>query len=235
MAYDLHWFPGTCARVPFVALEEIGEPYEITVINKTAAPTEEHLAANPKNKVPVLVGPTRTITENPAIAQYLHREHPEAGLLPEDPDGQLDALELMSWFAAGMHRYITPLRFPRMTTSLPEAFEDVRAHARAELEKSFTILEDRMEDREWVLGDAWSIADVHLLWLWFRATGSGMDGAAYPHLDAHAQRCEARPAVATVLDREDAELARMVDDGELAVEFPAYQTGRAPSFAGSAG
>ena len=37
--------------------------------------------------------------------------------------------------------------------------------------------------------------DAYMLWLWFRATGSGMDGAPFPRCADHARRTEQRPSV----------------------------------------
>jgi glutathione S-transferase len=230
--YRLYWCPGTCARVPFVALEEIGEPFEVSVINRYGKPDSRYLALNPKGKVPALTVGDRTITENPAILTYLARQHPEAGLLPAGNDVDLEAMEMMSWFAAGVHRFITPHRFPQVFCDQPEAYESIRLIARGQLESAFTILDARLADREWLFGD-WSIVDVYMLWLWFRATGSGMDGTAFPRCAEHTLRCEARPSVAKVLDREERVYLDLHEEGlipEAIVDFR-FQAGRSPAYA----
>lgn len=51
-----------------------------------------------------------------------------------------------------------------------------------------------MSDREWLYGD-WSIVDGYLLWLWFRAVGSGMDGSDFPRCADHAQRASSGQAL----------------------------------------
>jgi glutathione S-transferase len=228
--YQLYWAPGTCARVPFVALLEIGEPYEIVVVNRFSAADNGYSLINPKGKVPALVVGNRTITENPAIETFLARRHPEAALLPHgDETLEIEALELMSWFASGIHPWITRLRFPRLTTSETAAHDSIRATACAQLEGSFAILEKRLQGRDWLFG-AWTIVDAYLLWLWFRATGSGMPGSQFPLCAAHAARCEARPSVAAVLDREEQEWARVMQTGGVPPGVPPFQVGRSPSF-----
>jgi glutathione S-transferase len=230
--YQLYWYPGTCARVPYVALMEIGEAHEIIVVDRFARADERYLRVNPKGKVPALVVGDRTITENPAIETYLARRHPEAELLPTgDEATEIAALETMSWFASGVHPWITRLRFPGQTTSLVEAHDSIRATAKAQLEVSFAILERRLEGREWLFG-GWSIVDAYLLWLWFRATGSGMDGGQFPLCAAHALRCESRPSVAAVLDHEEREYARLSELGRLPPAVPAFQVGRSPTSLG---
>ncbi len=229
-AYRLYWYPGTCARIPYVALEEIGLPYEAVLVDKLGVPDPAFAALNPKGKVPVLVADGRVITENPAIQTFLARRHPEARLLPAgDPVLEIEVLETISWFAAGVHPYVTRLRFPRFFTDRTDAHESIRAVARAQLEEAFTIIDARLQEREWLF-DEWSLADVHLLWLWFRATGSGMDGAPFKRCIDHARRCEARPSVALVLEREEREYQRLCDAGRVPVRVPDFQAGHAPAF-----
>ena len=47
---ELYWGPGSCARVPFIALEEAGADFTLHVINRFAgdAKSPEYLAVNPK-------------------------------------------------------------------------------------------------------------------------------------------------------------------------------------------
>jgi glutathione S-transferase len=228
---ELYWGPGSCARVPFIALEEAGADFTLHVINRFAgeAKSPEYLAVNPKGKVPTLVVDGWILTENPAIQTYIAGAYPEAGLLPTgDERTRLEALSTMAWFASGMHPHVGRLRFPaNATADGPEAYDGIRAASRAELEKGFEILERRLADREWLFGD-WSIVDGYMLWLWFRATGSGMDGTPFPRCGEHAMRNEQRPAVARVLDREELDFSRFVEAGSVPEDIPPHQVGRAP-------
>ncbi|MGH2939594.1 MAG: glutathione S-transferase family protein [Solirubrobacterales bacterium] len=230
MEYKLFWYPGSCARMSFVALEEIGAPWELNVVDRIAD-EPSYRDVNPKGKVPALVAEGRTFTENPALLTFLARRHPEARLLPapESSAGQ-EALELMSWFAAGVHPAITRQRIPQLFCDDPGSFESISARARALLEESFGLIERRLGNGPWILGEEWTIVDVYVLWLWFRATGSGMDGAPYPNCIDHAGRCQERPSVATALDREELEFRRLREDGKIPDSIPDFQAGRAPIF-----
>ena len=221
----LYWFPGSCARVPLVALEEIGAPFELTVPRR---PSDEYAAVNPKGKVPALVADGRVITENPAIEAFLARSFPEARLLPEQPEAALEALSTMCWFASGIHPVFGRLRFPASVSPLPESHDAVRAAALGQLEKEFAIAEERLADREWLFGE-WTIVDAYLLWCWFRAVGLGIDASRFPRCAEHGRRCEQRDSVARALDREEAEFARLVDAGVVPefLQVP-WQAGRLP-------
>jgi glutathione S-transferase len=149
-------------------------------------------------------------------------------LLPSgDPKIEIDALSTMSWFAAGVHPPVTRQRFPMFFSDQPEGFDGIREIARKQLREAFGILEGRLSGREW-LYRYWSIVDAYMLWLWFRATGSDMDGSPFPRCADHAQRCEQRPSVARALDREEQEFERLRAEGAIPSWVLAYQAGRAP-------
>lgn len=226
----LYWHPGSCARVPLVALEEIGAPFELYVVDREGGEDRrpEYLALNPKGKVPTLVVDGHPITENPAIETYLARQYPEARLLPTgDSLVEIDALSTMAWFSSGVHPPITRLRFPGRFTDDPSGTDGIRTVALEQLEDAFAILERRLADREWLYGE-WSIVDAYMLWLWFRATGSGMHGSPFPRCADHARRAEQRPSIVRALDREEREMARITAIHGTPEGMPPYRVGRAP-------
>jgi glutathione S-transferase len=174
-------------------------------------------------------------TETIAIVTHLSKTHLEARLLPAgDALVDVDVLATMSWFASGMHPLVAALRLPMLVNDDPASFARTRAIAAQGLARCFTILEQRLSDREWLYG-AWSIVDVYLLWLWFRAVGSGMDGSDFPRCADHAQRCEQRSTVARVLEREESAYAGLLASGTLTETLPPHQVGLAPIQAKSAG
>jgi len=228
---DLYWSPGSCARVPFVALEEAGASFELHVLNRYLGEhqTAAYRALNPKEKVPTVVLDGWVITENPVIQTVLARAFPAAGLLPTGDERLVtDALSTMAWFASGLQPAVGRQRFPAVFSDDQASLERIRIFARRELQKGFAILEERLADRQWLFGD-WSIVDAYMLWLWFRAVGSGMDAAPFPRCADHGRRTEARPSVSRVLDREETELARLQEAGTVPDNVPPYQVGRTPA------
>jgi glutathione S-transferase len=229
---DLYWAPGSCARVPYVALEETGTDFELHVLNRYLGEVDapEYRSVNPKAKVPALVvDGDWVITENPVIQTELSRMFPDAHLLPTGERAATEAASLMAWFASGLQPAVGRQRLPGVFFDGDAAgLERVRMVARRELQNAFTILEERLADREWLLGE-WSIVDAYMLWVWFRAVGAGMDPVPFPRCADHGRRTEARPSVARVLDREESEWARFTEDGTVPDSVPAYQVGRTPA------
>lgn len=108
LVYRLYYSPGSCSLAAHIALEEIGEPFELELVaavgegRKTGTP--EYLAVNPKGRVPALQGVPGSsggvdgvLTEAGAILVYLAGTYPAAGLLPDDAAGEARCLEWISF------------------------------------------------------------------------------------------------------------------------------------------
>jgi glutathione S-transferase len=63
-------------------LEELGEPYELTVMTREEGGGAEHLARHPLGRVPVLEDDEGFVFESAAICLHLADLHPQAGLAP---------------------------------------------------------------------------------------------------------------------------------------------------------
>lgn len=182
----LYQSPGSSSMAVHIALHEVGVDFESRWLSFHA---KEHRgdafrAINPEGKVPALLIDGRLLTEVAGCLFYLGRRYPEAKLLPEDIEGQAQAVSWMSFIAATIH----PSR-----RAGPERVREV-----------FGLAETRLGGREWALG-AYSVVDIHLFRLFWRACGA--DGPAalpFPGLGAHYARMMARPAVQKTIEIEAA-------------------------------
>jgi glutathione S-transferase len=213
----LHFAPGTCARVPMIALEETGAPFDTRLVAYLAGDHRkpEFLALNPSGKVPVLEIDGEVLTQNSAILTYLARRHPEAGLLPLAGKPLADArvFARLVWFSADLHPLVTRIRMPQFFCDLPGAPERVREMGCAGMAFQLAPLERELGEAPWVLGETWSALDAYLFWVWFRIAGAGFDTAPFPNIAAHHDRMRERPAVERALAREDAAQAELAARG----------------------
>lgn len=205
-AIVLHFAPGTCARVPLIALEEIGVPFETRLVAfmKGEHRRPDFLARNPAGKVPVLEIGSAVLTQNSAILAYLARRFPDAGLLPLTGH-MLDEAKILSrlvWFSADLHPIVTRIRMPHFFCDLEGAPGRVRALGMEAMRFQLQSLERDLARQSWVLGANWSVLDAYLFWVWFRITGAGFDAADFPAIIDHHARMAARPATQRALDRE---------------------------------
>lgn len=213
----LHFAPGACARVPLIALETIGEPFETRLVSFMAGEHRkpELLARNPAGKVPVLEIDDEVITQNAAILTYLARRHPAAKLLPYTGEPLADAqlLARLAWFSADLHPLVTRIRMPQFFCDLDGGPERVREMGCAGMVFQLAPLERALDEAPWVLGAKWSLLDAYLFWVWFRIAGAGFDAAPFPNIVSHYGRMQDRPAVQRALAREDAALQELASRG----------------------
>lgn len=217
----LHFAPDTCARVPLIALEEIGHPFGIEVIAFMAGQhrSRAYLALNPSGKVPTLVIGGEPLTENVAILTWLADSFPEAGLLPAATGlARTRQLADLAYCSSGLHPLVTRLRIPHFFCDLPDARQRVFDMAESAMKLHFAIIDERLGKSDWWYGETWSIVDAYLNWIWFRVTGTDFDGAAFPHFARHDTAMKERPAVIRALELNDRIAAELAEQG-LAVTF----------------
>ena len=215
--FTLYAAPGTCARVPLIALNEAGADFDVALVRfmKGAHRAPDYLALNPKGKVPLLLAGGAPITENVAIARYLAARFPEAGLLPVSDDPLADAAITadLAFCAATLHPIVTRIRMPGFMVDGDDAQASVRARAIEAMRPMAKVVADRLGDAPWWYGERWSVLDAYIYWVWFRITGAGFPAEDYPVWAAHAARMEKRPAVQRALAQEAEMTAQLEAEG----------------------
>ena len=182
----LYLAPGSSSMAAHIALHEVGSAFEARPLSfrRRENRTPEYLALNPEGKAPTLLIDGRPLTEVAAILFYLARSYPGAGLLPQDAEGEAQAVSWMSFAAATLH--------PARRQGLE--------HAAA----VYGMADRRMAGRSWVL-TSYSIADIHLFRLFWRLnTSLRPPTGIFPNLTAHYDRMLARPAVQRTIEAEAA-------------------------------
>lgn len=220
---QLYMAPGTCARVPAIALEEAGVAFETVVVRflKGYHKSPEYRALNPKGKVPTLVIDGTPLTENVAILSYLAQRYPEAALLPP-ADTELERtaqIADLSYCASTLHPIVTRIRLPHFFAGAEAAHAVWQTGCEA-MQEHFALIDARLAQQPWWYGDQWSVMDAYIYWIYWRIAGAGFDVRPYPAFRDHAQRMEQRPAVQRALAREDAAEAKLQKEGIAFVPPP---------------
>jgi glutathione S-transferase len=207
----LFYSVGSCSLAPHIVLEEIGKPFEAVRIDTRGGEHKqpEYLKVNPNARVPAIAIGDWTLTENPAILQYLARRHPEARLWPSTLEDQARCQEWLAWIASSVHVAYAHIRRAERYASTPEAIENVRAVG---LKSSFGIWQDieaRLVSGQWGLGAQYTVLDPYLMvfWNWGRGPFANFDMARdFPVWTRHARAMAERPAVQRAFSREGLEL-----------------------------
>jgi GST-like protein len=149
-----------------IALEETGLPYEPHLVrfdaNEQLSP--EFLSLNPNNKIPAIIDPNGPggrplpLFESGAILVYLAEKTGQ--LLSSDPAARYETLQWLMFQMGGIGPMFGQLGFFHKFAG--KDYEDKRPRDRyvAESKRLLAVLDQRLADRAWLAGDAYSIADI---------------------------------------------------------------------------
>jgi glutathione S-transferase len=158
----LFYAVGTCALASHIALEEAGAEYDAVRLefgtNDQRKP--EYLAINPKGRVPALVTDDGVLTETPAILAFVAQRFPSAGLAPTaDPFAFARVQAFNSYLCSTVHvAHAHRMRGYRWADD-PAAIEEMRRKAPAAVGECFDLIERKMIEGPWVMGEAYTVCD----------------------------------------------------------------------------
>jgi len=188
----LYYAAGACSLAPHITLREIGDDFELVRVDLQSKKTEDDKDfndINPKGYVPVLeLEQGEFLTEAPAVLQYLADLRPETGLAPKA--GTLKRARLQEW----LNFIGTELHKPFGTLFHPPG-EEAKQAAVSQLKRRFAYVADQLNDRAYLLGDDFSVADAYLFAVMRWAPAFEIDLAPWPALQDYYQRIAARPTV----------------------------------------
>lgn len=192
--------PGSCSTGIHLLLEELELPFEVYLVNLMAGDQHkpEYLAANPKATIPTLVRDDgSSITEFQAIAWWLARRYPRAGLLPQTIDDEVRVLETMDYVVGTIHGQGYTRIFTTFNYTASEAeYAAIQARGREIVATGFAVMNALLAGKDYVIG-SFSIADAALFYVEFWADKIKLE--LPPHCLAHYRRMLQRPAVRRVL------------------------------------
>ena len=204
---NLYYSPGACSLAPHIVLEEIGVPYQRTLVSTSDGSTRsaDYLTINPKGRVPVLAINDIMISEASAIMMYLAMTHPQHHLLGSSPIDIARSIEWLSWIGGGIHALpvAQQWRTERFTDD-PAAYAGIRTKGMGNLINAFQLVEHKLSEATWAVAEHYSIVDPYLLVFFRWGNRLNVDmRKQFPNWTMHAQRMEDRDAVKTILKVEE--------------------------------
>ena len=189
-----------------IMLEETELPYEPHFIdigkNETWIP--EYLALNPNGKIPAIVDPNGpggkplALFESGAILLYLAEKTGQ--LLPSEPARRYETIQWVFFQMAAVGPMFGQLGFFHKFAG--REIEDKRPleRYRNESKRLLGVIETRLEGRDWIMGQDYTIADISLLgWvrnlIGFYGAGELVEFDSLKRVPAWLERGLARPAV----------------------------------------
>ena len=166
--------------------EEIGRPYRVETV-PLRQKTPAHFREQPFGQVPFIRDGGLTLFESGAILLHLAKGTP---LLPEGDAGAL----ALQWVIAGLNSvepWVTNWMIARLFRNDPVLIEA----AMPMLTLRLTQLQDALGEREWLLPQGFTVADLLMADI-LRIPVRGGQLAPFPRLAAYMTRALARPAFA---------------------------------------
>ncbi len=202
---QLYSFPTPNGVKISITLEETGLPYEAHLVDIRSDDQKgsEFLALNPNGKIPALIDPDGPagepigIFESGAIMLYLAEK--TGKLIPTDPAERLECIQWLFFQMAG----VGPMfgQYGHFYKFMADKLKDTYPTERYENEtkRLLGVLDQRLEGRQWISGDIYSVADI-ATFPWVRTVRDfyeageavGLDGFA--NVTAWLERCMERPA-----------------------------------------
>ncbi len=198
---DLHFWTTPNAYKVLIFLEEAALPYRLVPVNISRGEqfTPEFLAISPNNRIPAIVdldpadgGPALAVFESGAILQYLAGN---TGLFHGSSAREtLEIDQWLFWQMAGLgpmagqnhhFNYYAPEKLPYAMTRYIQ-----------ETNRLYGVLDKRLKGRNFIAGDAYSIADMACYPWMILHQRAQQDITQFPAIQAWLARIAGRPAVA---------------------------------------
>lgn len=179
---------GNCLKVKWTA-DHLGLAYDWveTGVLKGETRTPAFLALNPAGQVPlVILDDGRPLAQSNAIILHLARG---SDLIPRDPYLEARMLEWMFWEQYSHEPYVAVARFRIRYLGRDRADLDPDLLRRAE--GALDHLEAALKDRDWLVGEAFSLADMALVPYTRFAPEAGLSLQFRPAVSGWIARCEA--------------------------------------------
>ena len=182
-------------------LVELGEVPPHRFIHVRLSAGEQHapafLAISPNNKIPAIVdhapadgGPALPVFESATILEYLADR--TGHLLARDPRTRLETMQWVVWQVAGLGPMAGQSGWFRTHATQRDDYAIERYTS--ETRRLYGVLDRRLEGRDFIAGDAYSIADI-ACWPWVLShAGHGQSLDDFPNVARWFDAVGSRPA-----------------------------------------
>jgi len=194
-----------------IALEELGLPYEVHVLDLGSGAQKEpwFTAINPNGRIPAIVDRDNddfAVFESGAIMLYLAEK--AGSLIPADQKGRSRVVQWLMFQMGGLGPMFGQLGFFHKFAG--REFEDKRPRDRyvEESRRLLRVLDQHLAGRDWMMGDDYTIADmaifpgIHTL-TGFYGASELVGFGEFAHVQRVFQVFMARPAVQRALNIPD--------------------------------
>jgi len=191
------------------ALEEVGQPYQVRLLNNVTSKAAEHRSLQPFGQVPTYEEDGVKLFESGAILLHIARKYP--GLLPADPAGRAHAEQWVFAAMTSVEPAVQDLAMVNVFERDQPWADDRRPLSEQRVHGRLQDLSNRLGDKDYLEGE-FTAGDLMMACVLHGLSGTALLDA-YPNLVAYLARCQARPAFQRALA---AHMADFVDQPPIA-------------------
>jgi GSH-dependent disulfide-bond oxidoreductase len=200
---DFYYWPTPNGWKVSIMLEETGLPYRMMPVNigKGDQFKPDFMAISPNNRMPAIVdhdAPDGNLPIFESGAILLHLAEKSGRFMPADRIGRKETMEWLFWQVGNLGPMAGQLSHFVNYAQGEHAYSKTR-YAN-EYNRCLGVLERRLAGREWIVGDAYSIADI-ISWPWVliaKPLGQNLD--EFPNVARWREAIKQRPAVQRGVD-----------------------------------
>jgi glutathione S-transferase len=175
-------------------LAECGVPYEQEDFGKLEGEAKAAVLnrVNPLGKVPALEDGDLKLFESMAINLYLARKY-GGRLWPAGEDDQARALSWSFFCMTELEPRMVQIFYERVVRKEGERNADNEKKNWDDLQRPLKVLNDQLQGRDFVLGSAFTVADLNLASCFTMINAMKLDMNAFPNVQRWLAACYTRP------------------------------------------
>lgn len=176
-------------------LEEVGVPYQLEKIMGTdgSRTSPDYTAVNPNQKIPAMRDGGLVLWESLAINMYLAEKYGGA-LWPGTPQARGLAHQWSLWAIGELDPPLFTTIYHRLLAGEENQDEEQAVRAEEKLQKPLGVLNGALNTHPFLLGGAFTVADLNVASVMTWAPWSRVNLTAFPNLAAWLKGCTERPA-----------------------------------------
>ncbi len=187
--------PRSRARRCFWLATELGLDFEAVNVDITKGEQKspEFLKLNPNGHVPVMDDDGFRLFESLAINLYLARKH-GGSLAPKSLQDEALATQWSFWAVNEIEPLLITLLLHRVVLPEEKRVPAAAAEAEEKLAPPLRVLDAAVSERDYLLGNAFTVADLNVAAVLSLVLRVGVDLSTFPNARAWLDSCLGRPA-----------------------------------------
>ena len=146
------------------------------------------LALNPAGAIPTIVDDGLAVSDSLAINLYLAKRYGPSRLYPATIEDEAQVWRWSLWAQGQLEPWVMrDARLAELRAAIAEA-------AKPEIARSLATLDRALVDRPWLLGEAFTVADLNVAAVLSPSRAEHLDFGPHPKVGDWLRRCYERPA-----------------------------------------